>query len=58
MICYKDMTFCVAMECINYKCPRKMTEQVAEGAQKWWGSNDAPMAIQDFSATCPDYITK
>jgi hypothetical protein len=47
MICYKDRTFCGSENCKN-KCGRQLTEEVKEGARKWWGSDNAPIAISDF----------
>jgi hypothetical protein len=57
MICYKDMTFCNA-ECANDKCFRKYTKEVVANAAKWWGSDEAPIAVQDMSTNCPVYIPK
>ena len=55
MICYRDMTFCFAA-CANDKCNRKYTKEVITDAAKWWGSNKAPIAVQDMSANCADFI--
>jgi hypothetical protein len=55
MICYKDMTFCWA-ECANDKCFRKYTKEVVANAAKWWGSDEAPIAVQDMSTNCGDFI--
>ena len=55
MICYKDMTFCLA-ECANDKCSRKYTKEVVASAAKWWGSDEAPIAVQDMSTNCNEYI--
>jgi hypothetical protein len=55
MICYKDMTFCWAA-CDNDKCSRKYTKEVIANAAKWWGSNEAPIAVQDMSTNCGDFI--
>jgi hypothetical protein len=46
-MCYKDMTFCASPNCQN-KCGRKLTKEVQEGAKRWWGSDDAPIAISYF----------
>lgn len=54
MICYKDMTFCVA-ECGELKCPRNLTDQVKADAEAWWGSKDAPIAVSDFRLECDMY---
>ena len=53
MLCYKDMTFCIA-NCGTI-CTIKLTSQVEEAAAKWWGSSDAPIAVSDYSDTCQDY---
>ena len=55
MMCYRDMTFCVAMECVNYKCPRKYTDKVQRFAEIWWGNENAPIAVSDLSEGCEDY---
>lgn len=55
MISYKDMTFCTAM-CGNHLCNRMMTVQVELDARKWWGSEDAPIAMADFSKECRDFM--
>jgi hypothetical protein len=56
-ICYKDMTFCNA-ECDNKECHLMYTEEVQKSAAKWWGSDDAPIAISDFSKGCTVFIKK
>jgi hypothetical protein len=55
MISYKDMTFCSA-ECANLSCHRNLTEAEREKAIKWWGSEDFPIALSDFSNVCDKYI--
>lgn len=46
MISYKDMTFCQESECKKFKdCPRALTTQVREDAERWWGPNSAPIAV-------------
>lgn len=54
MICYKDTTFCCS-DCTNTKCPRHYSEKVVEQAVKWWGDENAPIALTDFSKDCEDY---
>jgi hypothetical protein len=49
------MTFCWAA-CDNDKCSRKYTKEVIANAAKWWGSNEAPIAVQDMSANCDEFI--
>lgn len=53
MMCYRDMTFCSA-NCRTI-CSIKFTPEVEEAAIRWWGSSDAPIALSDYSDTCPDY---
>jgi len=55
MMCYRDMTFCWA-KCANYECYRMYTKELVADAVKWWGSDEAPIAVQDMSANCDDYI--
>lgn len=47
MMCYKDMTFCAYHEdCrLGKDCPRALTKEVEDGAEKWWGSKDAPICM-------------
>jgi hypothetical protein len=54
MICYKDMTFCIA-DCANKKCHIKYTDQVVKDAAKWWGNGNAPIAIADRSKGCSEF---
>ena len=35
MICYKDKTFC-SSDCTNKDCHRFFSDEVREGARKWW----------------------
>ena len=44
MICFKDRTFCISENCTCEE-GRKYTEKVRLEAQKWWGSDDAPIAM-------------
>lgn len=53
MLCFRDMTFCIA-NC-NTVCPIKLTPQVEEAATEWWGSSDAPIAVSNYSDTCQEY---
>lgn len=58
MICYRDMTFCIA-KCATVDCSRKYTPEVQAAADEWWGGiNDqgGPVAVSDFSPTCPDHL--
>jgi len=46
MICYKDMTFCEAKDCVKWDtCYRALTDQVCKDADAWWGDGDAPIAV-------------
>ena len=54
MTCYRDMTFCIAA-CAYTPCYHKLTPEVEEAAARWWGSSNAPIAVSDYSDTCPDY---
>ena len=47
MICYRDTTFCTYYQtCANQEdCNRKLTPEVKEAAIKWWGSDQAPVAM-------------
>ena len=47
MICYRDRTFCSSKNCKD-KCGRKLTQQVQEGAEKWWGNENAPIAVSEY----------
>jgi hypothetical protein len=51
MICFKDMTFCRDPKCT---CDRKLTNEVRKAAKKWWGSDDAPIAVRDKCNCEPD----
>lgn len=50
MLCYKDMTFCVNTQC-KRQCSRRLTQEVQAAAEKWWGSDQAPIAVSDFNCT-------
>lgn len=47
MIGYKDMTFCDHWkDCTKASaCHRPLTSEVAAAARKWWGGDDAPIAV-------------
>ena len=47
MMGYKDRTFCASPNCQN-KCGRQLTQEIRDGARKWWGSDDAPIAVGNF----------
>lgn len=48
------MTFCKS-DCQNTNCFRYLSDQVCKDARAWWGGEGAPIALSDFSTTCPDY---
>lgn len=54
MICYKDMTFCRS-DCKNDACHRFVSDKLIDGAKKWWGGDDFPLAFSDFSGACKEY---
>ena len=53
MMCYKDMTFCKTEDCKHFKyCRSAYTEEVQKGAEKWWGSKEAPIAFYNDAPDC------
>lgn len=54
MICFRDRTFCNA-KCSNTDCSIKLTQQVFKDAARWWGNDNAPIAIGDRSDGCTGY---
>ena len=54
MICFRDMTFCSA-KCANLDCERQFGSAEQKAAEKWWGNSKPPVALLDFSKTCPVY---
>jgi len=51
---YGDITFCSA-KCSNKACYRNITQDVRREGERWWGSQDFPIAVADFSKDCGDY---
>lgn len=51
MICYKDMTFCVAVECRTTECFRHPTHTKSNAEAR----NPLPLAMGDFRKTCGKY---
>jgi len=47
MLCYKDMTFC-GSKVHKPDCKRALTPEIIKAAEKWWGSDDAPIAAAYF----------
>lgn len=44
---YRDKTFCISENCTCHP-DRKYTEKVQLEAEKWWGSDDAPIAVANL----------
>ena len=59
MICYRDMTFCIA-PCKTVGCPRNFTDEVDLAARQWWNHDpdNAPIEFKDFSEGCDDHDPK
>ena len=53
-MCYKDRTFCES-DCTNSGCFRYFGPKERAAAIKWWGSEDLPLAVSDFSSDCEGY---
>lgn len=51
MIHYRDMTFCTQTGCKRFgvDCRWSYTEQVQQRAVKWWGNDNAPVALSAFT---------
>lgn len=47
MISYKDRAFCGSKGEVH-TCGREFTKEDAEGAERWWGGKDYPVAYGDF----------
>ena len=60
MMCFRDMTFCKHyVDCIKAPdCPRPLTPKVVEDAAKWWGSDDAPIAVFIYKPDCHEEVEK
>lgn len=56
MICYLDMTFCIA-DC-QRNCRFKLTQEIEDQAKQWWDGmrGDPPIAVADRSDGCNDYL--
>jgi hypothetical protein len=54
MISYRDMTFCIA-SCTNRECPRQYNADVRREAYEWWGNDNFPVSLSDFSGNCDEY---
>ena len=58
MICFRDMTFCQEKTWAEFgdgpkKCPRSLTTEVLESADKWWKNQEGGPPIALFTNT-PD----
>lgn len=47
MIGYMDRTFCISPDCKD-ECGRRLTKEIREAADKWWGDEGAPIAVGCF----------
>lgn len=54
MLCYKDMTFC-SSDCAKSDCYRYFGEEQRIAAREWWGNDNAPVLMANFSQKCADY---
>ena len=54
MICYKDKTWCPFWnDCKNgLTCDRALTTETRLAANKWWGTQEAPMCIYGAFPDC------
>lgn len=56
MICFRDMTFCPAEECLSFEsCPRALTDKVKADAEQWWGDSGAPICLYVNPPELPCY---
>lgn len=50
---YKDMTFCTENTCAKTSsCKRFFTEEDRQGAIKWWGNENFPVAVFTDTPSC------
>lgn len=57
MMCFKDMTFCVAY-CATEQCNRNWRLRDKSDYYEWsqdFPGGEGPVAMTDFSNDCPDY---
>jgi hypothetical protein len=49
MMCFRDTTFCASKNCVN-KCGRKLTQEVKDAAERWWGkeNGEPPIGLSYF----------
>ena len=54
MICYRDMSFCAdSDQCATVDCFSKLTDEVKQKAEEWWGKPGAPISVISFRDECP-----
>jgi len=59
MIVYKGMTWCSRKDCAkSSSCPRFFSELEQERAETWWGSQDYPLALSEFTECYVPSINK
>jgi len=58
-MCFKDKTFCWVDDCLTKDCHRNfnINGELHDEAVYWWGGDDYPLAMSDFSSTCDSYVT-
>lgn len=57
MICYRDMSFCAdSDQCATVKCFSKLTDEVKQKAEEWWGKPGAPIAVMSFKESCSNFV--
>ena len=56
MMCFRDITHCSAYgtTCGNSRCHRALTDDVWRRARIWWGGDDVPVMVDDYSETCTE----
>ena len=48
MIVFRDMTFCPFLECSAKGCTRRLTDNIREIADEWWGKGKGKAPICQF----------
>lgn len=56
-ICFMDRTFC-SSDCVNRDCPRNLTPELRERAQKWWAGQEGEpnVSLAPFRDGCGAYL--
>lgn len=53
---YRGKTFCASSpQCANTECDRHFGDAARAAARRWWGSDDAPVAFQDYRPECGEF---